>query len=104
MPTMPKNKRAPWMPAPAPAWTHRNRWPGYKLNKWKEASAQFKILNPLCSTPGCNGATHSTDHKRPISDGVDPWDQSNWQALCYDCHKKKTVDDRTRAQRRPGKG
>jgi len=88
MPTMPKTRRAPRI-----AWDHQNRWPGYNTRRWREASLQFKINNPLCCTPGCNGATYVTDHNPPISSGIDPWNQAHWQPLCKRCHTLKTSSE-----------
>lgn len=99
MPTLPKSTRPHWIGAPRKAWEHSNRWDGYNTKAWRNASKAFKILNPLCSTPGCGRATYVTDHRTPIAAGIDPWDQSNWQPLCMECNKKKTAQDRLHARR-----
>lgn len=106
MPTLPKVNRPHWLGPPRKAWEHRNRWEGYNTRRWRDASKQFKILHPVCSTPGCNRATYVTDHKVPIAAGCDPWDQRNWQPLCYKCNKGKTAQDGHAARRaeRPDKG
>lgn len=36
------------------------------------------------------------DHKVPIADGGDPWDENNLQILCEDCHKKKTSEENSK--------
>ncbi|WP_407084034.1 HNH endonuclease [Tellurirhabdus bombi] len=32
----------------------------------------------------------------PINKGADPWDQTNWQALCMKCHSRKNNKDRSK--------
>lgn len=69
----------------------------YGSNRWKKVSAAFRRANPLCAECLKNDTlTQSkvTDHIKPVNDGVDPWDQDNWQALCISCHQKKSRSER----------
>lgn len=105
---MPKNKRAPWMPPPRKAWTHTNRWEGYQTTAWKEFSYYFKIANPTCATPGCNGATYYTDHVNPEDKYTDPLNPDKCQPLCWHCGNVKSGKESGEARRakkdRQGRG
>lgn len=56
--------------------------------------------HPLCEECKKNGAVKAAtvvDHALPHKGNEDLfWDESNWQALCKECHDKKTAkeDDR----------
>lgn len=99
---MPKTKRPAWIGPARKAWEHANRWDGYNTKQWRKASAQFKLLNSICCTPGCGRATYVTDHRTPIAAGIDPWDMANWQPLCKQCNASKTAQDRLHARRAGG--
>lgn len=87
---MPKQTRAPWMPERKP-WTHTRRWEGYNTRTWREARAAFLLAcRHQCATNGCTRPASTVDHVKPISSGHDPWDQSNWQALCMPCQALKS--------------
>lgn len=53
-------------------------------------------MNPICAecdrhalvTPG-----EVVDHVKELKDGGDPWDVDNLQALCKECHAKKTGEE-----------
>lgn len=107
MPTMPKTVRAPWMPAPRKAWTHRNRWKGYQLNAWKEFSHYFKIANPICATPGCGQPTYFTDHVNREDKLTDPLNPAKCQPLCWKCGNsksgKESADQRKKEKQNEGR-
>ena len=95
---MPKGKTRPWSSI-----RYSGRGEGvrsasfYHTNRWKEASRRFLIEHPLCAECQRNGvlkAANVTDHIVPRVICKDPWDDSNWQPLCYDCHTKKSAKDK----------
>jgi predicted kinase len=43
--------------------------------------------SPLCRA--CGGAGGTVDHIKPIESGGDPWQMSNLQTMCFDCHQSK---------------
>jgi 5-methylcytosine-specific restriction protein A len=67
--------------------------------RWQKASLAFRKENPLCADPykihGVEPAMAAlVDHIKPHRG--DPglmWDQSNWQALCRNCHNRKTREE-----------
>ena len=83
---------------------HRKEWSPESLRgnaaargydtKWREARKLFLKRNPLCQECLKHGKlTPATvvDHIVPHrGDQYLFWDQDNWQALCKDCHDKKT--------------
>ena len=36
---------------------------------------------------------YAVDHITALCNGGDMWDKKNWQVLCSECHKKKTIKD-----------
>lgn len=67
---------------------------GYS-GRWQKARRIFLADNPLCVECKKNGRlTEATvvDHIIPHKgdDGLF-WDRNNWQALCKECHDRKTV-------------
>ena len=62
--------------------------------RWRKASKAFLRANPLCVRCKAEGKYV----KATVVDHVIPhrgderlfWDQSNWQALCKQCHDRKT--------------
>ena len=105
MPTMPKSTK--------PAYLGPKLHQSQQLNQkeaqafygspvWRRASYQFKLSNPLCVEclkEGRNTATQITDHIKPISEGADPWDRTNWQPLCKQHHNIKRNEESKRARR-----
>ena len=63
--------------------------------EWRKASRQFLRENPLCAECRKAGrllASEATDHIIPHKgDMALFWDRSNWQALCRQCHSRKTA-------------
>lgn len=62
--------------------------------KWRRARSRYLKAHPLCVKCRAEGRlTRATvvDHVIPHrGDPVLLWDESNWQALCKQCHDKKT--------------
>ena len=72
--------------------TRKFYWSGYKTSRWRRRRALFLKINPLCKE--CEKENKAepavvVDHIRPIQDGCDPWDETNWQGLCYRHDAKK---------------
>lgn len=69
---------------------------GYN-SRWQKARLRYLKAHPLCVM--CmkeNRLVRATvvDHIRPHrGDPVLFWDESNWQALCKQCHDKKTWNE-----------
>jgi len=57
---------------------------------WTKIRAEVLWENKVCVKCGIN-LSSEVDHIREIAAGGDPFDKSNLQALCHNCHKKKTV-------------
>ncbi|MBS6156854.1 MAG: HNH endonuclease [Sutterella sp.] len=66
-------------------------------SKWQRLRAQFLKSHPLCEECKRQGRlTKATDVDHIIPHHGDPklmWDQSNWQALCHECHSRKTAKE-----------
>lgn len=64
-------------------------------HEWRKASRRFLQENPLCvlcRQAGKIRTSEVTDHIIPHKgDMVLFWDRSNWQALCWRCHSRKTA-------------
>nr|DAW14896.1 MAG TPA: HNH endonuclease [Caudoviricetes sp.] len=64
---------------------------------WRVASKQFLIAHPLCVMCEQNGILRPAtvvDHIVPHKGDKDLfWDMSNWQALCKECHDRKTATE-----------
>lgn len=92
MPTLPKNKRPPWLPE-RKAWEHPGRRDDvYQSPRWKALRKWYRIANPLCVV--CGDAMQDIDHIVPLSQGGDPYDIDNLQSLCRRCHNDKTNEDK----------
>ena len=94
MPTIPKHSKMSWEYHALPK-KDKPKLFNYKLRIWRNASDQFKKDNPLCAhclIKGIPTPSYATDHIKPIPHH-DPWDRSNWQALCRKCHSIKTKMD-----------
>jgi len=69
----------------------------YHTNRWRKASERHRRNNPLCEDCKKEGKPipgYCTDHHHPISQGADPWDETNWRTLCKPCHDKKRNRER----------
>jgi len=64
-------------------------------HEWRKASRRFLRENPLCVLclkAGKIRASEVTDHIIPHKgDMALFWDRTNWQALCWRCHSRKTA-------------
>ncbi|KUH83492.1 MULTISPECIES: HNH endonuclease signature motif containing protein [unclassified Mycobacterium] len=63
--------------------------------------AAYRASHPHCEQPGCGRVMHQVDHIVPLAEGGDRYDWSNYQSLCIDHHKQKTVRDAQRGKTRP---
>lgn len=65
----------------------------YKTARWATERAAFlaRPANRLCAC-GCGKKADTVDHKRPWKGDLALfWDQSNWSAMAYRCHNRKTA-------------
>ena len=88
-----KTPPAPWITKAPKQWNRKKPAFNYQGRKWRNISKQFRINNPLCAQCQKEGRTtpsQVTDHIKPISQGGDAWDANNYQALCIECHNKKS--------------
>ena len=72
-----------------PAYATATRYHGdaiYQTARWKRESLAFRKRNPDCAI--CGQPAQSVDHIDPRADF---WEQDNWQALCWPCHRRKTA-------------
>ena len=65
----------------------------YYTQAWKDARAAYRAKHPICEICG-KAKSVIVDHIVELSDGCDPWDENNFQALCIACHNKKTVREK----------
>ena len=64
--------------------------------QWRKARIAFLREHPFCAMCGkaLRGADAVVDHIRPHrGDPVLFWDENNWQALCKECHDRKTLTE-----------
>ena len=69
----------------------------YHTARWTRESRIFRQDNPLCAEckrQGLVSPSEVTDHVIPKNICADPWDKSNWEAICKKCHAKKGSKDR----------
>lgn len=83
--------------------TRKFYWSGYASYRWRKMRAAFLKSNPLCVE--CQKENRAepavvVDHIIPIQDGCDPWDESNWQGMCWRHDAKK----RGATKRKGGRG
>ena len=64
---------------------------------WQKASKSFLIKNPFCAEclkRGIHTPSAVVDHIIPHKGNKKLfWDKSNWQALCKQCHDRKTATE-----------
>lgn len=66
-------------------------------SRWRRARAAYLRAHPLCqgqaqAHPNEVRAATVVDHVVPHrGDDERFWDESNWQALCSECHNRKTA-------------
>ena len=85
---------------PFEGWRHRGGESASKRgydSKWQKARAAFLEKHPLCLICQTNGKyvkATEVDHIIPHKgDKKLFWDRSNWQALCKNCHVRKTLQE-----------
>lgn len=69
--------------------------PRVRGRKWMLTRAKWLSANPLCvmcEQHGRISAATEVDHITRLADGGKD-DETNYQSLCYDCHKAKTADE-----------
>lgn len=75
--------------------------------RYREMRARFLGNHPLCVLCKKDGFIVSAvevDHVLPISQRPDlVYEESNWQALCETCHKRKTAHDNAKDADVPGR-
>lgn len=62
----------------------------YKTKRWQLTRRRILRDHPVCTHPGCTTLATPVDHVTPLSEGGDPWDEANLQALCTSHHNAKT--------------
>ena len=97
----PHSKHRPWdrpkIKDPGPAIATRSRDEFYHTTRWKKESKDFRQRNPICAQCAREDLvvpSEVTDHIIPKNACSDPWDRSNWEALCKKCHAKKGSRDK----------
>ena len=69
----------------------------YGSNRWKKLRKEFLLRHPLCESCKRRGVVKAAivvDHIMPHKGNEELfWNQSNWQALCKQCHDKKTAKE-----------
>jgi len=74
----------------------------YSSRRWTEASLRHRQHEPLCRLCKAEGRivpAQQVDHIIPVREGVNPWDETNWQSLCAPCHLKKSRRDQGISER-----
>jgi 5-methylcytosine-specific restriction endonuclease McrA len=99
----PGSKQRPWkrQPQEAVVVASRSRDPFYHSSRWTKESRIFRQQYPLCvkcQEKGFIVASEVTDHIIPKDICSDPWDRSNWQALCKKCNDLKSSEDKKQIQ------
>jgi 5-methylcytosine-specific restriction protein A len=76
----------------------------YNSSKWRKLRLLFLREYPLCEQckrKGVIKAAEVVDHVTPHKgDERLFWDESNWQALCKECHDRKTAREDGRWRRK----
>ena len=69
----------------------------YDLQRWRsEVQPAQLAAHPICQHCAMQGRVRQAehvDHIVSLATGGDPWDSSNLQSLCQDCHNRKTAAD-----------
>ncbi|OBB20629.1 HNH endonuclease [Mycolicibacterium elephantis] len=60
----------------------------------------YRRTHPFCEHPNCPRLADHTDHIVPLAEGGDRYSWSNYQSLCEEHHKTKTVADARRGKTR----
>ena len=64
----------------------------YDSRRWRRLRARKLHADPLCQYCPLGTVTPATevDHRVPIEQGGDPWDENNLVSTCKPCHLRKT--------------
>lgn len=68
----------------------------YKSARWarlRAAQLQIEPFCRMCASFGISTPATVVDHVKEISQGIDPWDTSNFQSLCRSCHNVKSAKE-----------
>lgn len=68
----------------------------YDGKRWKDLRRLVIAEEPLCRVCLSNGETSATceiDHMIPLELGGAPYDRTNLQGLCHECHSRKTAGE-----------
>jgi 5-methylcytosine-specific restriction protein A len=95
----PKSKHRPWntRKSIAPPIASRSRDEFYHTSRWKRESKAFRQEHPLCEQCKREGfivPSEVTDHIIPKNICKNPWDKSNWEALCKRHNLAKGAQDK----------
>lgn len=85
--------------------TYQGRCERHRRRAWANTSKRNQVLDPstwqatarahLTTEPTCRACGSDerlqVDHITELADGGEPYDESNLQTLCEDCHKSKTA-------------
>lgn len=68
------------------------KWP-YNTARWRKLRQAKLMDKPLCEycPPHSRQPANVVDHRKPISDGGDPWAWDNLASCCRSCHNRKTA-------------
>ena len=86
----------------------RERSKLYNNDRWKRSRALFLQLHPWCEECKKQGKlVPATDVDHIVSHRGDMslfWDMGNWQALCHECHARKTYRETLGKAKGRGRG
>ena len=66
----------------------------YNSDGWKRLRALKLSQDPFCEL--CGRPATTVDHRQAIREGVNPYDMSNLESLCSQCHSRKHAVDGSR--------
>lgn len=69
----------------------------YDTRAWRRLSDKKRTVNPFCERclkEGRHVVAKIVDHKVEIKDGGKPYEWSNLESMCYQCHNTKTQDEK----------
>jgi len=101
MPIKPNKKHRPWLSPTIDKKPFQRITPNtdfYNSRAWRKVSRLFLQSNPFCQCSSCKNQTiplqsNLTDHIKPINQGGDLWDESNFQAMNSRCHNRKSAKE-----------
>lgn len=98
MPWAPRTHRAEKQPPRNRQSISRRRFAHlYDSARWRKCSRDFRKRFPICQkceAAGIIKPSQLTDHVRPHRGNEELfWDESNWAALCNQCHNKKSAGE-----------